>query len=95
MIITHRNIKEYLIKVVLSVLLSDLSGNIVATLLDSGADPNTVMSKSPRMTCLHTSVLRGRKSAAEILIGRGADVNAQVSTHINPHAFRFCIQLIH
>ena len=62
-------------------------------LLDSGADPNTVMSKSPRMTCLHTSVFRGRERAAEVLVRRGADVNAQVSSRVKYHAFTFSIQL--
>ena len=65
----------------------------MATLLDSGADPNTVMSKSSRMTCLHTSILRRKESVAEVLIGRGADVNAQVSTHTNHDDFPFSIQV--
>ncbi len=55
---------------------------IVARLLDHGADPN--LETATWMSPLAVACQRGDRAMAELLIGRGADVNAARSKHASP-----------
>lgn len=57
---------------------------LVRMLLDMGVNPRTTRTTSTHMTALHFACASGHQSIVEVLIQRGADVNARASTGITP-----------
>lgn len=55
----------------------------VKALLNRGANPNASPNKG-RVTLLHSAAYRGHKDMVELLIAKGADVNAKCINDITP-----------